>query len=359
MGLRIARILGTRPQFMQAPVVRKSLLARGFEEDIVHTGQHYDPEMSDVFFEELGLPKPSVNLGVGSHSQGAATGRMIEIIEEYLVSAKPNAVLVDGDTNSTMAAALAAVKLHIPVFHIEAGLRDFDRKRPEEINRVVTDHVSNLNFAPLPRALENLSNEGLQSAARLTGDVLCDCFLTNEARADFSVVRELELAPKSYHVMTLHRPENTDLEFFDRFCAIIEAIGLSGKPTVFPVHPRTQKIIDKYCETKTFPPNIIKIRPLSYLQMLGLLKQADCVFTDSGGLPREAAWLGLRVVMLFRVDTWHDLLANGWAQIGKTDTTSILSAYEAAVPADRAVIEFYGGGRASETIANEIAAFFA
>jgi UDP-GlcNAc3NAcA epimerase len=357
MTITIARILGTRPQFMQAPVVHAALVARGVKEIIVHTGQHYDPSMSDVFFAELGLPKPSVNLRVGSHSQGVATGRMMAVIEEYLQQEKPNAVLVDGDTNSTMAAALAAVKLEIPVFHIEAGLRDYDRKRPEEINRIVTDHVASLNFAPLSRAFDNLVREGRGETARMTGDVLCDCFLLNIARADMTVFHSLSLSAGGYHVMTLHRPENTDVEFIDRFCAILDAVGQSGKPVVFPVHPRTKKILAEVRRTKALPKNIIMIEPVSYLQMLGLLQASDCVFTDSGGVPREAAWLGRRVVMLFRVDTWHDLLENDWAQIGKTDTASIMSAFEAAKPADKAVIEFYGGGRASELIADHVTRF--
>jgi UDP-GlcNAc3NAcA epimerase len=357
MNLKIARILGTRPQFMQAPVVHAALLARGLDEELVHTGQHYDAGMSEVFFEELGLPNPVVNLRVGSHSQGVATGRMMSVIEEYLQHAKPAAVLVDGDTNSTMAAALAAVKMHIPVFHIEAGLRDFDRKRPEEINRIVTDHVSSLNFAPIPRAFDNLVKEGRVGTARLTGDVLCDCFVANSSRADSSVVKTHALEVGGYHVMTLHRPENTDLEQYERFCDIIDAIGQSGKPVIFPVHPRTRKIIAKRTRDKGMPENIIMIDPVSYLQMLGLLKDADCIFTDSGGLPREAAWMGKRVVMLFRVDTWHDLVLNKWAQIGKTDTASILKAFDAATPADSAVIEFYGGGRAAEVIADHVDTF--
>jgi UDP-N-acetylglucosamine 2-epimerase len=343
---------------MQAPVVHAALRARGIEEEIVHTGQHYDPSMSDVFFAELGLPRPTVNLRVGSHSQGVATGRMMAVIEEYLEASRPAAVLVDGDTNSTMAAALAAVKLHIPVLHIEAGLRDYDRQRPEEINRIVTDHIASMNFAPVPRALDNLIAEGRGPSARLTGDVLCDCFLSNIARADSSVGEGLGLKPFGYHVLTLHRPENTDLEVFDRFCAIMQAIGETGKPVIFPVHPRTKKIVAKLQDAGGLPANVKMIEPISYLQMLGLLKDADCVFTDSGGVPREAAWLGRRVVMLFRVDTWHDLLLNGWAKIGKTDADSIYAAFEAATPAGSEVIEFYGGGRASEAIVDQIVQFF-
>jgi UDP-N-acetylglucosamine 2-epimerase len=340
---------------MQVPVLRDTLVRRGHEHLLLHTGQHYDEGMSAVFFRELGIPEPDVNLGVSGLSHGAMTGRMIEGIETVLRERAPDVLLVDGDTNSTMAAALAAVKLHVPVVHVEAGLRDFDRRRPEEINRIVTDHVATVNCAPIPRAFENLRREGLEATAALTGDVLLDCFLYYFERRSRRLVEELELAPKGYYVSTLHRPENTDAANEERFRDIMGFLAALDKPVVLPVHPRTRPMVDAYVAAG-FPLGSVRlVPPATYFEMLGLLEGADCVFTDSGGLPREAVWAGCRCVMLFRMDTWHDLLANGWATIGKTDRASIESAFREALRPDSAATRaFFGGGRAAERIADEL-----
>jgi UDP-N-acetylglucosamine 2-epimerase len=358
--MKIARIVGARPQFMQVPVMRDALIAAGHEHRLIHTGQHYDAAMNDAFFSDLGLPDPDVSLGVGSGTHGAATGRMMERIEAALVDDRPDVVLVDGDTNSTLAAALAAVKLHIPIAHIEAGLRDHDWRRPEEINRIMTDHAADLNAAPVPRALDNLEHEGLAARSILAGDVLLDCFAHFLRSADHSLWRDLGLKELGFHVLTLHRPENTDLHEMARFTTIIDFLRDLGDPVVFPVHPRTRAIVEAYGQDRGgFPRNIHCLPPASYLRMLGLLEGCAMVFTDSGGLPREAAWAGKRCVMLHRIDVWHDLLENGWVTIGKSDRASIESAHAACSTPDRAAVRaFFGDGRASFRITEAIGARF-
>jgi UDP-N-acetylglucosamine 2-epimerase len=356
--IRIARVVGARPQFMQVPQVAAALKDAGIGHLLVHTGQHYDSAMSDAFFQDLGLPDPDVNLGVGGLTQGAGTGRMIEKMEGWLMESRPDAVLVDGDTNSTMAAALAAVKLHIPVFHIEAGLRDWDRRRPEEINRVVTDAVASLNFAPIPRAMRNLQAEGRAETAILAGDVLLDCFLAYHPRRRTQVREQLGLAVGTYALMTLHRPENTDLAEFERFSEIMAALKAIGTKVVWPVHPRARPVVEQYRRTEGLPENLILLDPVAYLDMLGLLDGCDMVLTDSGGLPREAVWNNKKCVMLFRMDTWHDMLEYGWAQIGKTDRHSILDAVGKAIIPGPAGREYFGGGRASANIADAIIRWF-
>jgi UDP-N-acetylglucosamine 2-epimerase len=278
---------------------------------------------------------------------------MMEQIEAVLMRDRPDTVLVDGDTNSTLAAALAAVKLHVPVVHIEAGLRDHDWRRPEEINRIMTDHAASLNLAPVERALANLQAEGLGAKSLFAGDVLLDCFLRFLPSADHARWRGRGLKEDRFHVLTLHRPENTDLHEVERFSEIMAFLADLAEPVVFPVHPRTQGILAAHeARLGPLPSNLIRTGPATYREMLGLLSACDCVFTDSGGLPREAAWAGKRCVMLHRIDVWHDLLANGWVGIGKTDRRSIAAAFDAIGKPDALVVRaFFGGGHASATIA--------
>jgi UDP-N-acetylglucosamine 2-epimerase len=350
--VKILRVVGARPQFMQVPILRKALIDCGHSHFLLHTGQHYDEKMSNIFFHELGIPAPDINLGISGLSHGAMTGQMMEGIESSILLESPDLVLVDGDTNSTMAAALSAVKLHIPVVHVEAGLRDFDKRRPEEINRIVADHISTLNCAPIPRALTNLVNEGLGATSKLFGDILLDCFLSNLKNRSYKVVKDLNLRSGSYYLSTLHRPENTDLDNFDRFKDIISFLSDLDKVVVLPIHPRTKGIFDRYIAAGGNTGKILPVEPVSYFEMLGLLEGADCVFTDSGGLPREAVWSGCKCVMLFRKETWHDLLENGWATIGMTDRNSIESAFQGAEYPDSAKVrDFFGGGQASQRLA--------
>lgn len=353
--MKILRVVGARPQFMQVPVLRAALLERGHQHVLLHTGQHYDEGMSAVFFRELGIPEPDINLAVAGLSHAAMTGRMMEGIEQAILKEQPDVVLVDGDTNSTMAAALAASKVHVPVVHVEAGLRDFDRRRPEEINRIVTDHIAALNCAPIPRALENLEREGLVERSRLVGDVLLDCYVRNWPQRSARIRDKYGLQPGQYHVSTLHRPENTDPENAARLADILSCMAVLDKPVVLPVHPRTRAVLRAYQDGGGKLGNIRCIDPITYFEMLGLLEGADTVITDSGGLPREAVWSGCRCVMLFRQDTWHDLLERKWATIGKTDKASIESAlHNATRPPVDAVREFFGGGLAAARIVEAI-----
>jgi UDP-GlcNAc3NAcA epimerase len=353
----IARIVGARPQFMQVPAVLAELERRGLKQILIHTGQHYDAALSAQFFLDLGLPAPDVDLGVGSHTQGAATGRMLEKLEAYLYATKPDAIIVDGDTNSTLAGALAGAKMLIPVFHIEAGIRDWDRRRPEEINRIVTDHISSLNFAPIPRALDNLRSEALGDTSHLAGDVLLDCYVRYRPKATSVARSRLKLEPERYHVLTLHRPENTDLDQMPRFHEIISALKSVDLPVIFPMHPRTRRVWTEWLRMNPEPANIKVIEPVGYLEMLDLVGHCDCVFTDSGGLSREAVWSERRCVMLFLVDTWHDLLERRWARIGKTDAASVTNAFNSATRAPADAIAFFGGGQAASRIGGLVSDF--
>jgi len=353
--MKILRVVGARPQFMQVPVLRKALLERGHEHILLHTGQHYDENMSSNFFRELGIPEPDINLEISNLSHAAMTGRMMEGIEKCIIKHTPDAVLVDGDTNSTMAAALAAAKLHVPIIHIEAGLRDFDKRRPEEINRIVTDHIADLNCAPIPRAIDNLRTEGLSESAILSGDLLLDCYSHYHPLRSDRVYLELGLKEKQFHIATLHRPENTNPSERQRFFDIVDTLSATDKKVILPIHPRSKPMFERYKEARKTLGNIILIPPTTYLEMLGLLEHADCVFTDSGGLPREAIWSGCKCVMLFRKDTWHDMLEHGWATIGKTDRSSIEKAFELAVTPDAlSAQQFFGGGMAAEKIAQHL-----
>lgn len=356
----IVRVVGARPQFMQVPLLQKQLEKLGHAHFLLHTGQHYDYEMSDIFFTELGIPKPDINLQVGSGTHGKTTGEMIAGIEKVLIEINPDAILLDGDTNSTLAGAIAATKLHIPIIHVEAGLRDWDRTRPEEINRILTDHASDLNCAPIPRALENLKHEGLEQRSVLTGDLLLDCFLHFQMKADDAIFQNLALKFGQYHLATVHRQENTKDVPESRFYEILKALANLDKQVILVLHPRVKKLYGQYIELGYPCGNIRPVAPISYFQILSLMQNCDCVLTDSGGLSREAVWSGKRCVMLFQVDTLEDFLEKRWAQIGKEGSETILSAFDRATPAPSLeAIALFGGGVAAENIACEINSKFA
>ena len=357
--MKVMRVVGARPQFMQVPVLRDRLIQRGHSHVLVHTGQHYDDIMNDVFFRELNLPAPDHQLHVSGLGHGAMTGRMIEGLEALLKADRPDVLIVDGDTNSTVAAALAAVKMGIPVVHVEAGLRDFDRKRPEEINRVVTDHVATMNCAPIPRAQGNLVHEGLAATGVLVGDLLLDCFLSYREKAAQAGQPATGVHSGRYHLATLHRPENTDPSEAARFAEIMKVLTRLDAPVIFPVHPRTRAALNRWVENGGSLGSLAPVEPVGYFDMLRLLQGADCVFTDSGGLPREAIWSGCRCVMLFRKETWHDMLERNWAQIGMTDSASIEQAYSRAVPPEPLETQaFFGAGRAAERVVRALEARF-
>src|ERR1019366_5962056 len=308
--MKIVTIVGARPQFIKIAAVSRKLRQR-FHEILVHTGQHYDYEMSGAVFDGLELPQPDVNLGVGSGPPAAQTGAMLKGIEEVLLAVSPDCLLIYGDTNSTLAGALAASKLSIPVVHIEAGLRSYNRAMPEEINRVVADHLSELLLCPSETAVANLALEGITRNVHLVGDVMLDALNWARGRsagAAAALFGRLGLKPAQYLVATVHRSENTDDK--TQFTRILETFNSLDEPVVFPVHPRARKIIDEI----DFRPgtNLHLIEPVGYLEMVALVGSARLVLTDSGGLQKEAYWLGVPCLTMRNETEWVETVQTGW-----------------------------------------------
>jgi UDP-GlcNAc3NAcA epimerase len=321
--MKIISVLGARPQFIKAAVVSRAFreYRADVREVIVHTGQHYDASMSDVFFDELEIPRPDYNLGVGGGSHGQNTGRMLESIESVLLNEKPDWVLVYGDTDSTLAGALAAAKLHIPVAHVEAGLRSFNRKMPEEINRVLTDHVSSLLFTPTATANRNLANEGIAGdLVQQVGDVMYDAALYYRNKAQRPEKLEKE---SGFILFTLHRAENTDNP--ERLSNIITALNYVGAetPVVLPLHPRTKKLLVKQ---NLGTHNISLLQPVGYLQMVWLLEHCKQVVTDSGGLQKEAYFFGKPCITTRDETEWVELVEAGWNVLVGADQSAIIRA---------------------------------
>lgn len=356
----VLTVIGARPQFVKAAVVSHAVAADGrLREAIVHTGQHYDANMSQVFFDELGIPAPEHNLNVGSGRHGAQTARMIEGLEALILDLRPAAVLTYGDTNSTLASAVAASKLGVPIAHVEAGLRSFNRAMPEEINRILTDRVSDLLFAPTRTAVDHLLREGADPAGvMLSGDVMFDATLRFLAVARRS--RRLEaIAPvtrKGYVLVTLHRAENTDDPA--RMDLLMQAIDTLGRevPVVFPMHPRTRA---KW--QGGFGPGVQVVEPVGYLDMLLLEDGARLVATDSGGVQKEAFFNAVPCVTLRTETEWVELLANGWNRLAPpTDGAAVLAALRAALAEPvrfDATASPFGDGHASERIVARLAEF--
>lgn len=349
--ITILTIVGARPQFIKAAPVSR-VLRRAAREILVHTGQHYDYGMSAVFFEELAIPEPDYNLGIGSGSHGQQTGQMLIAIEAVLLTEKPDWVLVYGDTNSTLAGALAAVKLHIPLAHVEAGLRSFNRAMPEEHNRVLTDHAADLLFCPTPHAVELLAREGLTQGVYLTGDVMFDAFCYNAALADqrSTILAELELQPQAYYLATLHRPANTDDPA--RLQSLLDVLTTLDLPVVFPVHPRTRQHIERHgLLPQSKIQNLKLIEPVGYLEMLALEKSAARILTDSGGVQKEAYMAGVPCITLREETEWVETVEAGWNILVGADPERIRAAVrDFAPPADRPAL--YGDGHAAERIVN-------
>lgn len=367
--MTIASVVGARPQFVKlGPVCRAFASFRGGSTPvhrIIHTGQHYDASMSDAFFRDLDLPTPDVNLEIGSGSHGSQTGIMLARIEEALLQEEPNLVLVYGDTNSTLAGALAAAKLHIPVAHVEAGLRSFRKDMPEEVNRVLVDHVSTLLFCPTQTAVNNLRREGVEgptdvSAASVdapavvqTGDVMKDAVTQNVKRAADrpSVAAGLGVSGADYAVATVHRAENTDDP--ERLRGIICALGDVARdvPVVLPLHPRTRRALatDGLVD---LPARVLGVEPLSYLDMLQLVSRARLVLTDSGGLQKEAYLLGVPCVTLRDETEWIELVNAGWNRLAGADPRRVAAAARAVLSSRplSAVRNLYGDGHAAERI---------
>ncbi|MDK2744692.1 MAG: UDP-N-acetylglucosamine 2-epimerase (non-hydrolyzing) [Nitrospira sp. BO4] len=345
--MKCVSIVGARPQFIKASPLTIALRKRS-EEILVHTGQHYDHGMSDVFFEDLGIPAPNYHLGIGSGSHGMQTGAMLKAVEEVLQKEQPDVVIVYGDTNSTLAAALAAAKLNIPVAHVEAGLRSFNRMMPEEINRVMTDHLSTWLFAPSAVSRDNLRREGIETGVHVVGDIMYDALLLHRASAErrSNILRRLDLSPRSYYVATIHRAENTDHP--DRLRSILQAFQTVKKPVILPLHPRTKKKLNEYAVH--VGNNVRCMDPLGYLDMVQLQEHAACVLTDSGGVQKEAYYLRIPCVT-FRTETeWIETVTAGWNIVCGSDTAAIVNAVDKMERCQAPHRSLYGDGRTTERI---------
>ncbi len=339
--MKIITVVGARPQFIKAAPVSAEL-RKSHEEIMIHTGQHYDDEMSDVFFRTMGIPEPDYNLGVGSGSHAWQTAKMMHGIEEILVDEQPDRVIVYGDTNSTLAGALAAVKEHFPVAHVEAGLRSFNMKMPEEVNRRLTDHVSQQLFCPTQTAVTNLKNEGITEGVHMVGDVMHDAALMfGDVESD--ILEQLNLEPDNFYLLTVHRPSNTDSE--QNLRSIFNA--LDGHETVFPAHPRTSKLMAQY-GLKT-PESIKIIKPVSYIEMLELIKNARKILTDSGGMQKEAYFFGTPCITLRKETEWVETIQDGWNVLAGADCEKIRDAIENFEPSGERGTS-YGDGEASRKI---------
>jgi UDP-N-acetylglucosamine 2-epimerase (non-hydrolysing) len=346
--MKIVSIIGARPQFIKcAPLSRK--LRTKHLEILVHTGQHYDANMSEVFFNELNIPEPDYNLDVGSGYHGDQTGKMLSKIEQVLLKESPDFVLVYGDTNSTIAGALAASKLQIKVVHIEAGLRSFDRSMPEEINRVLTDHISNLLFCPTETAVTNLKVEGINDNVYNVGDVMVDAVLYNQKLAEekSTILDDLKLVQKDFILATLHRPSNTDN--FKNLSSIVKALSDVRENVVFPIHPRTEKYIRQYGLWNILNQNLIVIPPVGYLDMLKLMGNAKKVLTDSGGIQKESYVLGVPCITMRENTEWVETVEAGWnVLVGSNYEKIINSIQNFEVTGSKS--EIFGSGNASEKI---------
>jgi len=380
--VKIISLIGARPQFIKAAMISKKLRKKGIEEILVHSGQHYDFNMSDIFFKELNLPKPDYHLGVGSGSHGEQTGKMLIAIEKVLLKEKPDWVLVYGDTNTTLAGALASAKLHIPVAHIEAGLRSYNKKMPEEINRVLTDHISQILFCPTETAGKNLKKEGFtnivnggnliandfysdssSSELRLTaydfplvinvGDVMLDIALEVKNKVDGKgILKRYSLRSKDYILVTIHRQENTDdYKNLKNICEALIELANQKLTIFFPVHPRTKKALDKFKLIDNIPDNLILTEPVSYMEMIALEKNARAIITDSGGVQKEGYFFKVPCIIPRQETEWVELVDAAWNIVTGTNKDRIVEAVTASLSRDtKRWIDFYGGGRASEKI---------
>lgn len=348
--MKIVSIIGARPQFIKAATVSRIIRSKsGINEILLHTGQHYDQNMSDIFFRELDIPEPAYNLKVGSGSHAYQTGEMVKGIEDILLNEKPEWTLIYGDTNSTLAGALASVKLHIPVAHIEAGLRSFNRIMPEEINRIVADRISDLLFAPTQTAVCNLANEGLSEITVLSGDVMFDSVLFYKAKVLQSPDQyKIKNLPEKYLLTTIHRAENTDN--IEHLKTLFLALSMADLPVILPIHPRTKKVIS---DSINVAPNIRIIEPVGYLEMLKLTMDSFKVITDSGGLQKEAYFLQKHCITIRSETEWLETLHDDWNIITGIDTEKILMAISAPIPMSRQKGEF-GNGTAAEIIVDKI-----
>lgn len=358
--MKLLTVVGARPQFVKAAAVSR-ILRKQHQEILVHTGQHYDQNMSDIFFEELQIPKPDYNLNVGSGSHAKQTADMLIGLENLLLKEKPDALMVYGDTNSTLAGALAASKLHVPVVHVEAGLRSFNMRMPEEQNRVLTDHISTILFAPTQIAVEHLANEGITRNVYDVGDVMCDAVLhyskligQYDPSYYFSRSRRIwgeGRMPQAWYLSTIHRAENTDTP--EKIYQILSAFEELEHPVIFPVHPRTVALVRQACDMYGFK-NTIPIEPVSYIDMLFYTRNAIKVVTDSGGLQKEAYILKTPCVTVRDQTEWVETLKGNHNILCKPTKSDILNKVNETVVDDTVYTTPYGDGRAAEKITDKL-----
>lgn len=345
--MKIITVLGARPQFIKAAPVSRALREK-HQEIIIHTGQHYDANMSDIFFEELNIPKPDYFLAVGSGNHGKQTGEMMAKIEEIVLDEKPDYLLVYGDTNSTLAGALVAAKLHVPVIHIEAGLRSFNKRMPEEVNRIMTDHISEYLFCPTDTAVHNLHDENIERNVFNIGDVMYDAVLYNRklAKEKSSILTDHDLVKGEYLLITIHRAENTDDPA--KMKNILEAFAKTSEVKVWPIHPRTKHKLMDYGFDLTAIPNLKIIDPVGYLDMLTLEADAKKIVTDSGGVQKEAYFMEVPCVTVREQTEWVETLEAEANILVGTDVSKMISAINKAVTPEYK--EVFGDGKASYQI---------
>jgi len=347
VNVKIVSVVGARPEFIQSAPVSHAL-RRKHQEILVHTGQHYDYLMSQAFFDDLGISAPDYNLEVGSGPHGYQTGQILIRMEEVLLREQPDLVIVRGDTNSTLAGALAAAKLHIPVAHIEAGERSFDRRMPEEINRLLADRLADIHFCVSRTSVQHLADEGITARVYQVGDVMFDAILQSlaVARRRSDIQQRLELTPHTYILVTVHRAANTDDP--KRLGEIVEALNNISERIVFPGHPRTQKALARL--GAEFAPHVQVIEPVGYFDMLMLEEGARLIMTDSGGVQREAYFLAIPCLTLRHETEWVETVETGWNRLVGTDPSTIVNAWHTFEPSpERPPI--FGDGRASQHIA--------
>jgi len=373
--MKLVNIVGARPQFIKLAPLERAIAdvntgdTRPVESIIIHTGQHYDTGMSDIFFDELKIPRADFHLDVGSgRRHGDQTARMLKKIEDILVDTSPDMVVVYGDTNSTLAGALAASKLHIPVAHVEAGLRSFDRNMPEEINRLVADHVSDLLLAPTPTAISNLEKENLSSRTVFTGDIMYDAVLFNRklAKQQSSILEKLQLAPGTFGLVTVHRASNTDEKGrLENLLQAFNDVAANELPLVFPIHPRTAHALKSQYADWSAHPRLHLVEPLGYLDILSLLDSAKMALTDSGGLQKEAFFLGCPCITLREETEWVETVEAGGNMLTGTDPEKILGAvshwqrYESGGTTgfSQGASRYFGDGHAASAILDALFQF--
>lgn len=353
--MKIVTVVGARPQFIKASAVSRVIrdnYAESIEEVLVHTGQHFDENMSKVFFDELDIPQPKYNLAISGGQHGAMTGRMLEAVETVLLQEKPDWLLIYGDTNSTLAGAVAAAKLHIPVAHVEAGLRSFNMRMPEEINRILADRVSSLLFCPTEAAVNNLKAEGVCNGVYNVGDVMYDValFYRDRAKLQTTILDDLKLTERNFALATCHRAENTDdPKRLSEIVAALEKIA-STLPVVFPLHPRTSKLIDDY-GLRHHLDTVKVVEPLSFLDMVALEQAAKIILTDSGGVQKEAFFYGVPCVTMRDETEWVETVELGWNHLVGASEQSILQAMSIPVKNAQAnTTTPYGDGMAAHSI---------